>query len=698
MDLALLLPHLPLLNALVLAAMFVYIASKAARHPSVFWFAGSMVPLILFQVGSYIFMQSPSRFGPLLIVLGINLIPIGFVPFGQALGREPAARLGYGWRVYYAAQLLILLFVIADLVFGHFVEWVTGILDQPVILIEKTRRFVFLNTIVGGALTLLGYENTLKNATRSHSDALKCIVIAYIGFIVYIFYLTVQVLLTSYIPESILVSGSGIIFLGIMLLGYSILKYPFWQVKVTVSRRVVFGSLSVTSFFLYLIISGLLIDFLQRLQPVGYTTFLPSVVFVLAASFLLIYLSPSAKHTLELFITKNFFRTRYDYRDLWLRFSEKLSGCSNIDELLPKLSEFIADSMLVQNVAIWLRSSESVAYKLEFREPLSAACPPVLRINGDFAGISGHGVYRVPDAPGESEREFPIDHADLLRASGFQRIAPIEKDGKVLGLLAIGSARRSQELSAEDDRLLWSISKQLAYLILNQRLAEELLLAREWESFNRFSSFIIHDLKNLATMQGMTLENAKQLGTDPRFLFDAFETFSQTTEKMMNLIAGLSLQRGQFPLNKRPVNLVDILASTFDDLKMSQRTGLLVTTNFPPQDKPPIIAGDPDLLKKVFTNLLLNAIQSLPKGEGSVEVTVAHPGNGRIRAGIKDTGCGIPPEQIKNLFRPFQTTKRNGMGIGLCHTRSIVEVHGGRIHIESRPNAGTEVEVEFPTM
>lgn len=79
-------------------------------------------------------------------------------------------------------------------------------------------------------------------------------------------------------------------------------------------------------------------------------------------------------------------------------------------------------------------------------------------------------------------------------------------------------------------------------------------------------------------------------------------------------------------------------------------------------------------------------------------MTVIHPGNGKIMTEIKDTGCGISPEQIKNLFRPFQTTKKNGMGIGLCHTRSIIEVHGGRIHIDSAINAGTQVEIEFPTL
>jgi two-component system sporulation sensor kinase A len=103
-------------------------------------------------------------------------------------------------------------------------------------------------------------------------------------------------------------------------------------------------------------------------------------------------------------------------------------------------------------------------------------------------------------------------------------------------------------------------------------------------------------------------------------------------------------------------------------------------------------------LQKAFTNLLLNAIQSLPKGKGAVEVTVSEVHQGRITAAIKDTGCGIPSEQLKSLFRPFQTTKKQGMGIGLCHTRSIIEVHGGQIRIESEVNAGTTVEVELPAV
>ena len=242
------------------------------------------------------------------------------------------------------------------------------------------------------------------------------------------------------------------------------------------------------------------------------------------------------------------------------------------------------------------------------------------------------------------------------------------------------------------------MSNQLAHVILNQKLSEELFLAREWETFNRFASFVIHDLKNLATMQSMTIENAKKLRDNPDFIADAFATFSQTTDKMINLIASLSVQRGQLSFKQQPVNIVEVLSQTFDDLKIDQRNGVKFATEFPPKERPPMVSGDPELLQKAFTNLILNAIQSLPQGEGCVEVKVSHPNNGKITTAIKDTGCGIPPERLQNLFRPFQTTKKQGMGIGLCHTRSIIEVHGGHIRIKSQVNAGTKVELDFPTL
>jgi len=324
---------------------------------------------------------------------------------------------------------------------------------------------------------------------------------------------------------------------------------------------------------------------------------------------------------------------------------------------------------------------------------------PPLKLGGAYTANRKQILYQVPDTTKvNAESDFPTDNLAYLRELGIARIVLVEKNSEVLALLGIGRDVSKANSSAEDEPLLTSISNHLGNLILTHKLSDELLLSREWESFNRFASFILHDLKNLATLQSMTLENAKHLSHNPNFLADAFQTFQQTTEKMISLIASLSVQRGQLSLKQQPVNILKVISSTFEDLKISQRNGVNVRTAFPPADRAPIISGDPELLQKAFTNLLLNAIQSLPKGRGDVEVSVSQENNGKMTAAIRDTGCGIPADRLGSLFRPFQTTKEKGMGIGLCHTRSIIEVHGGQIRIESQVNLGSKVEVDLPTL
>ncbi|MGH7888235.1 MAG: ATP-binding protein, partial [Candidatus Binatia bacterium] len=428
----------------------------------------------------------------------------------------------------------------------------------------------------------------------------------------------------------------------------------------------------------------------------------PSVAFALVALYLVFYLSPSFRSNMRNFLATNVFRNKYDYRDLWMKFSDKSSESLNVREVLPRLAELIADAMFVRQIAIWLRSPTSGNFHLAYcHDPTSSveADTSVLRFDYQRRSDEKQTLFGVPTRGDEiATYKFPIDKAPQLARLGIDRVALVEKDHTGLALLGVGRELRGEKSSAEDEQLLISIGNQLGNLILTHKLSEELLLSREWDSFNRFASYILHDLKNLATLQGMTLENAKHLSDNPKFTADAFATFQQTTDRMINLIASLSVQRGQFSLKQQPVNILEILSNTFDDLKINQRNGVKVHTTFPPVNKPPIISGDPELLQKAFTNLLLNAIQSLPRGEGDLEVSVSQGNAGKITAAIRDTGCGIPPERLQNLFRPFQTTKEKGLGIGLCHTRSIIEVHGGQIRIESEVNAGTKVEIDLPTV
>jgi putative PEP-CTERM system histidine kinase len=690
-------------NLLLLGGLCIYLLTKINRHRSVPFFIGSLLPLVIFEAGSYFFLQFPtSRHGARLIMFGLALVPLGFSPISHTLGRSSGKKYALTCTIYYACQILILALFVKQIFTGQLVEWVTGILDQPVILIDKRNALLFVNVLVSGGAALLCFDATLRKVASSHLEGLKLIFIAFLGLIVYFSYVSIDILLSSYVSQSLLFGGSAVILLSLLLLAYSFAKYPFWEIKISVSRRIVFGCLSASALIIYLGISGSLLDILRVVQPHRLDILLPFTGFLLVAVLLATYLSPGLKTAATSFISRNFFRNKYDYRDLWMKFSQRSSGSLNLTDLLPRVSELIADAMFVRQVALWLRSPNSESFTLAYcfdRTSLNGTGSFTLRLNREPKIDHLRAIHQVPKQDtAESAGDFVFDNPQALKRLGIARLVAVTNGSDILALLGIGEELGRKEPTPEDDQLLSSISNQIGHLILNHKLSEDLLLSREWESFNRFASFVVHDLKNLATLQGMTLENGKRFSNNPEFIADAFATFHQTTDKMINLIASLSVQRGQFSLKQQPVNILEVIASTFDNLKIDQRNGLKIVTAFPPKEKTPIISGDPDLLQKAFTNLLLNAIQSLPKGEGAVEVTVSEAHQGRITAAIKDTGCGIPSEQLKSLFRPFQTTKKQGMGIGLCHTRSIIEVHGGQIRIESQVNAGTKVEVELPTV
>ncbi len=110
-------------------------------------------------------------------------------------------------------------------------------------------------------------------------------------------------------------------------------------------------------------------------------------------------------------------------------------------------------------------------------------------------------------------------------------------------------------------------------------------------------------------------------------------------------------------------------------------------------DDPSVAAGDPEKLRQVVINLLVNALDAMPES-GTLSVRVANA-PGSVTVEIGDTGPGIDPTILPEIFDPFFTTKEAGTGLGLSIVRKIVDQHGGRIDIDSAPGRGTRVRVEL---
>lgn len=177
----------------------------------------------------------------------------------------------------------------------------------------------------------------------------------------------------------------------------------------------------------------------------------------------------------------------------------------------------------------------------------------------------------------------------------------------------------------------------------------------------------------------------------------------RAVKDMDNKISNLLMfARNQKPLMKE-VSIHNVLKEIiiFSE-QILGKENIILTANY--DDVDPIITGNAEMLKQVFLNLMLNALQAMP-GRGNLYIKTRISDNNNERKGshnsnveisFMDTGCGIPGENIKKMFDPFFTTKEKGTGLGLAIVHNIVDIHGGSIDAENYKGGGTVFNITFP--
>ncbi|MFQ5829767.1 MAG: PAS domain-containing sensor histidine kinase [Candidatus Methylomirabilia bacterium] len=219
------------------------------------------------------------------------------------------------------------------------------------------------------------------------------------------------------------------------------------------------------------------------------------------------------------------------------------------------------------------------------------------------------------------------------------------------------------------------------------------LTADQPPSWVMVSAGVAHELKNLlgaTELYASLIEEAVREHEDLSLLAGRLLTGIRSLSAVATNL--LAFGHGREPL-LRPVDLRQILeeAATFAGHAI-QGTGVELETAIHTKDAP--VLGEAEQLKQVFLNLLLNALQAMPKG-GSLtirsEATREH-----LRVIIADTGVGIPPELLPKIFDPFVTTKPKGTGLGLAIVSDILTRHRATISLASIVGQGTEACCEFP--
>ncbi len=146
-------------------------------------------------------------------------------------------------------------------------------------------------------------------------------------------------------------------------------------------------------------------------------------------------------------------------------------------------------------------------------------------------------------------------------------------------------------------------------------------------------------------------------------------------------------------LQLRPYDLSKVLEELVEFFEPTARSANVRVNVYLPADLPPVHL-DPDLFKQALLNLLLNAQQAMPQG-GEITLLAREEAPWLVMQVI-DTGTGIPPEVLENMFKPFYSTKSGGSGLGLPTARKVLEAHGGSLMAESAPGKGTRFTLRLP--
>jgi putative PEP-CTERM system histidine kinase len=394
--------------------------------------------------------------------------------------------------------------------------------------------------------------------------------------------------------------------------------------------------------------------------------------------------------TLNVFVSKHFFSYRYDYREEWLRFTRTLSAESSLQGLQVHSIKGLADLVESPAGALWLKQ-EGEGFRPVSRWNMAAVTElePADGPLAQFLERSGWVVNVTEYATDAARYPGLVLPEWLASIPGAWLVVPLASGTELLGFVVLTTPRTAIDVNWEVRDLLKTASSQAASYLGQIRASEALLEARKFDAFNRMSAFVVHDLKNLVAQLALMLRNSERHHANPEFQRDMLATVEHVVGRM-NLLM-LQLRAGTTPVeNARLIDLGSIV----------QRICTAKSGSGAPIDvelMPGICAiAHEDRLDHVIGHLIQNALDATAE-RGSVSVRLGRDGDFAVLE-VTDTGIGMSAEFVRDrLFKPFETTKAEGMGIGVYESSQYVAGQGGRILIDSAPGTGTSVRVLLPS-
>jgi len=551
--------------------------------------------------------------------------------------------------------------------------------------------------LISTVLVLTNIEQTFRAAVGTMRWRIKFLVLGLAVIFGACIYTRSQALLFSdYSPSQLAVETAALL-IGCTLIAVAYVRSGFGEIDVYPSRAVLHTSITVLLTGAYLFVVGVLAQIVARFGGAASFPIAAFVVLLGVAILAVLLLSDRARQALQLFVSRHFKRPQHDFRQIWARFTQNLSVALDETALATIASRLISETFGALSVSTWLFdeqgerlirvSSTSDVEQAQSDDSTSSIAGKELN-SAELIKLSR--PFDLGRAKEKWARDLMERSSGQFRTGGSPICVPLVGGESWLGVVVLADRVRGLGYSAEEMDLLKCIGEQVAATLLKLRLTEEIMERKELEAFQTMSAFLIHDLKNAASTLGLMLENLPAHFDNPAFRQDAFRGIGSAASRINDLINRMNALRHELRLNPAELDLNLVVAEALSNLNGTLNTNLV--TKF---DEIPKVSADRQQLQSVLTNLLLNARDAVGMN-GRITVATTRRGEW-VALSVSDNGCGMTEQFIKHsLFRPFRSTKKKGLGIGMFQSKTIVEAHHGKIHVESELGVGTTFRVMLP--
>jgi signal transduction histidine kinase len=321
-------------------------------------------------------------------------------------------------------------------------------------------------------------------------------------------------------------------------------------------------------------------------------------------------------------------------------------------------------------------------------------------------GVIGSVIQqRKPIAVDEIGKNSQIMYPELSRNDGFASLicVPLNKNGDTIGCLTIYS-KSLHKYSHDEISMMTAFANQVTIAIENARLYEDLKKTKAYQrrsdklaSLGTLTAGLAHEIRNPLVAVKTFMQLLKERYDDPEFRESFLDITASEVDRISTLINELLDFARPSQMQPQKENINEIVEKMLLLLKNEVKEKSIEIEKKYASNLPKILV-DKEQVKQVFLNMLLNGIQSAPKG-GVITVETRQALYGErefVQVNIRDTGSGIPKEDLESIFDPFFTTKENGTGLGLSISHQIVEEHQGYIDVDSELGKGTTFHVNLP--